>query len=98
MCRLAVGEYPTSTTVPSPVASVQVKALSPNLFHVMWEPSRSPNGVITGYIVQVSNLSSSAQPFIVLVPPNQHNVNISNGIGKYCFSHIPYISTINLVM
>jgi len=89
-----------STTVPSAVASVQVKALSPNLFHVMWGPPRSPNGVITGYVVQeyMSNLRSSAQPLTALVPPNQHNVNISNGIGKYWFSHIPYISTINLVM
>ena len=86
-----------SATVPSAVASVQVKALSPNLFHVMWGLPRSPNGVITGYVVQVSNLSSSSQPFTVLVPPNQHNVNISNGIGKYYFSHLPYISTINLV-
>ena len=69
--------------VPSAVASVQVKALSPNLLHVMWKPPHSPNGVITGYVVQVSNLSSSAQPFTLIVPPNERSVNVSNGIGKY---------------
>ena len=69
------------------MASVQVKALSPNLLHVMWEPPHSPNGVITGYVVQVSNLSSFAQPFTFIVPPNERSVNVSNGIGKYFLPH-----------
>ena len=47
-------------TVPGVVDSVEVVALSANLLRVSWEPPLSPNGVLTGYQVEVVNLIDSS--------------------------------------
>ena len=56
--------------------------LSPNMFRVSWLPPHSPNGVLTGYLVEVYNETNYAQPFInTSLHPNQLNINISTGIS-----------------
>ena len=59
----------------------EVVALSANLLRVSWEPPLSPNGVLTGYQVEVVNLIDSSES-IYNVSPDVRQHNISDAIGK----------------
>ena len=59
----------------------EVVALSANLLRISWEPPLSPNGVLTGYQVEVVNLIDSSESiYNVSLDVRQHN--ISDAIGK----------------
>ena len=68
-------------TVPGPVEKLEVTALSDEVLHVSWDPPVTPNGVLTGYHVVVTNLIDSTK-IIYEIPPRVHEWNISVGIGK----------------
>ena len=59
----------------------EVVALSPNLLRVSWEPPLSPNGVLTGYQVEVVNLIDSTD-LLYLMAEDMQQRNISDAIGK----------------
>ena len=67
--------------VPGVVGNMKVVALYDNLLHVSWDPPLSPNGVITGYLVTVTNLVNS-HDYDYIKSPNIRQHNISNGIGE----------------
>ena len=69
------------STVPGVVDSLEVVALSAYLLRISWEPPLSPNGVLTGYQVEVVNLIDSSES-IYYVSPDIRQHNISNRIGK----------------
>ena len=68
-------------TVPGVVDSFEVVALSANLLRVSWEPPLSPNGVLTGYQVEVVNLIDSSD-LLYLMAEDMQQRNISDAIGK----------------
>ena len=81
------------------VDSLEVVALFANLFRVSWEPPLSPNGVLTGYQVEVANLiTSTEQPLVEqiihIADREELSVNFSNVSGeviskfneRYCIS------------
>ena len=59
----------------------EVVALSPNLLRVSWEPPLSPNGVLTGYQVEVVNLIDTSD-LLYLMAEDMQQRNISDTIGK----------------
>ena len=69
------------STVPGVVKNLTVTALSANLLRVSWEPPLSPNGILTGYQVEVVNLIDSSES-IYNVSPDVRQHNISDAIGK----------------
>ena len=50
------------------VDSFEVVALSANLLRVSWEPPLSPNGVLTGYQVEVVSLLNSSKLLSLMSP------------------------------
>ena len=73
--------YGLYITVPGVVDRFEVVALSPNLLRVSWEPPLSPNGILTGYQVEVVNLIDSTD-LLYLMAEDMQQHNISNGISK----------------
>ena len=71
-----------ANAVPSAVENMLVVVLSDNLLHVSWEPPLSPNGIITGYIVTVTNLINTTESFSISLFSHTREHNISDGIGE----------------
>ena len=52
-------------------------------FHVSWNPPLSPNGVLTGYLVVVTNLINSQEVHQDMVAANITALNFTSGIRKF---------------
>ena len=91
-----MSQYDTtcSTVVPSVVKNLTVTALSAILLRISWEPPLSPNGVLTGYQVEVVNLITST---VVRFNKSQDDLQVeqSDGICK-CNVHI-HVSTMSTI-
>ena len=91
-----MSQYDTtcSTVVPSVVKNLTVTALSANLLRVSWAPPLSPNGILTGYQVEVVNLIDSSE---VRFNKSQDDLKVeqSDGICK-CNVHIN-VSTMSTI-
>ena len=61
---------------------MNVEVLNDSVLHVSWEPSISPNGVITEYRVTVTNLIGNVR-YEHEVQSDQLELIISNGFGIY---------------
>ena len=57
--------------------------MSDDLFHVSWDPPLSPNGVLTGYQVVVTNLINSQEVKLDTVSAKVTELSITSGIRKF---------------
>ena len=74
----------------------EVVALSPNLLRVSWDPPLSPNGVLTGYQVEVVNLID-ASDLLYLMAEDMQQRNISDTIGKTNYMYKKWVVLIILL-
>jgi hypothetical protein len=75
----------TQESAPGAVASIAAVVVTENQINISWTAPLSPNGIITGYQVTVTNLINNTR----LVLDQQHNeleVSVSTGIEPY----VPY--------
>ena len=74
--------------VPGAVENVEVTVLSDDIFHVTWDPPLSPNGVLTGYHIVVTDLINSSEIFTNVILPSVQELNITSGICMFkCTTH-----------
>ena len=69
-----------TAAVPGAVEDMEVFAKGDHTLHVVWSPPLSPNGVITLYQVEVTNLIESTQA-LYTARSNDHELTIRSGIG-----------------
>ena len=66
-------------TAPGVVDDVEITVLSESSIRVSWEPPLTPNGIITGYQVVVTDLVSlNLSHYLTL--PHEQQLDISTGI------------------
>jgi hypothetical protein len=74
----------TDESVPGAVDNLEVLVLNDETFHVSWDPPLSPNGVLTGYEVVVTNEMNSNEHIIwKMVAANVTELNTTSGIRPY---------------
>ena len=71
--------------------NVEVVVLSDDIFHVTWDPPLSPNGVLTGYHILVTDLINSSEIFTNVVPVSVQKLNVTSGIGKLAIVSIAFL-------
>ena len=57
-------------------------ASSDHMLNVSWDPPVSPNGVLTGYQINVTNLINTTQVSLRTLAPSVHEIIITSGIRE----------------
>ena len=70
-------------TVPGAVDNLEVLVLNDETFHISWDPPLSPNGVVTGYQVVVTNEMNSRERSWTVVAANVTELNTTSGIRTF---------------